>query len=226
MSRFPQLDRQSVRAVGAGVALGSAGLLALHPFHMFVHYAPPGLVGHYVFPLFAALLQFVWASTLAWGVAAAVRGRTRSLTPATASISVLAAPLPFVAETFRRPRTDVVPVPEHITEWTPPSGPVEVATETFEIVGFWRLGCVLFLVAGVAWARGQRRWLYGTGVALVCYGGAHGAATTSFLHGMVFRPLVAAPVGAVLFAAGVRLAAPRGDEPESENADGAVAVSA
>ncbi|QLH84212.1 hypothetical protein [Halosimplex pelagicum] len=193
-------------------------MLLLYPYYMRYHYAVPAVDRYYAFAALGMLLAFVWAPAVAWGVATAVRGRFRSLTPPLACIAVPLAPLPLALDTFRRPRTDVVPTPEYITEWTPPSGPVELAVRTFETADFWWLGCVLFFVAGVAWTRGQRRWVFGSLVALVCYGGSHGAVTTTLLHGLVVRPLFAAPAGAVLFAVGAKLAATDG-EPADDPAE-------
>jgi len=203
--RGPQFGATGVRAVGAVVAVASIGLLLAYPYHMAYHYS--GAVGHYDWVALAEFLQFAWAVAAAWAVATLFSGRLRSLTPARASLAVALAPVPYVLDAFRRPTTDVVPAPPRIAEWTPPSGFVDLAARTLSSVGFWRLGAVLFLVLGVAAARGQRRWLHGTVVALVAYGGAHGAATTNVLHGMVFRPLVAAPLGAVLYVLGLKLAA-------------------
>lgn len=215
VSRLSRLRPAGTRAVGAGVSVGSLALLLVYPYYMRYHYGVPAVDYNYLFASLGMLLAFVWASAAAWGVATAVRGRFRSLTPPLACIAVPLAPLPLALDTFRRPRTDVVPTPEYITEWTPPSGPVELAVRTFESADFWWLGCVLFLVAGVAWARGQRRWLLGSFAALVCYGGARGAVTTSLLHGLLVRPLFAAPLGAVLFVAGATVAADTGAPDET-----------
>jgi hypothetical protein len=207
-----------MRALGAAVAVGSLGLLLSYPYHMRYHYSVPAIGDHYVVPFLGVFLAFVRAGAAAWGVATAVRGRIRSLTLRFAWISIPLAPLPMALDTFREPTTDAVPAPPRIAEWTPPAGPVEVAVRVFEVNGFWRLGCVVFLALGVAWARRDHRWLRGTAVALVCYGGLHGAATTSFLHGMIFRPLVAALPGAVLFALGAVLAAGT-ESPDTDSTD-------
>ncbi|WP_436906638.1 hypothetical protein [Halosimplex marinum] len=217
MSRLSRLGPVGTRTVGAGVAAGSLAVLLLYPYYMRYHYAVPAAGRSYAFAVLAMLLAFVWAPAAAWGVATAVRGRFRSLTPSLACVAVPLAPLPVALDTFRRPRTDVVPTPEYITEWTPPSGPVELAVRTFETADFWWIGCVLFFVAGVAWARCQRRWLLGSFVALVCYGGAYGAVTTTLFEGLLVRPLFAMPVGAVLFAAGAKLAA-KPDETTTDTA--------
>lgn len=207
VSRIPRPGPTAIRVLGAVVAVAALALLFAYQYHMYVHYEPPGGVGHYGLVALAWFLGILWATAAAWGLAAVSAGRIQSLTPARAAVAAVLAPLPAAVDTFRRPRTDVVPAPPRIAEWVPPSGPVDVAARTLSSVGFWRLGAVLFLVAGVAWARRERRWLRGTALALVCYGGLHGAATTSFLHGMVVRPLVAALPGAVLFALGAVLAA-------------------
>jgi hypothetical protein len=198
------------------VAVGSLAMLLVYPYYMRYHYGVPAVGYDYLFAGLGMLLAFVWAPAAAWGVATAVRGRFRSLTPPLACIAVPLAPLPLALDTFRRPRTDVVPTPEYITEWTPPSGPVELAVRTSEAADFWWLGCVLFFVAGVAWARGQCRWVLGSLVALVCYGGVHGAVTTSLLHGLVVRPLFAVPAGAALFVAGAKTAADTETPDETE----------
>ncbi|ELZ25447.1 hypothetical protein C475_10464 [Halosimplex carlsbadense 2-9-1] len=207
----------AVRLFGAFVAVAALVPLFAYQYHMYVHYEPPGGVGHYGLVATAWFLGIGWASAAAWGVATAWTGRVQSLTPARAVIAVILAPLPAAVDTFRRPLTDVAP-PPRIAEWTSPSGPIDVVGRTLSSVGFWRLGAVLFLVAGVAWARRERRWLRGTALALVCYGGVHGAATTSVLHGMIFRPLVAALPGSVLFILGAVLAADTG-HPDAESGD-------
>lgn len=220
MSRVPELGPNATRAVGAAVAAGSLVLLLSYPYHMRHHYSVPATDDHSLLPFLGAFLAFVWAAAVAWGVATAIRGRLQSLTPPSAAIAVPLAPLPMAVDAHREPTTDAVPAPPRIAEWTPPSGPVEVAVRVFETTGYWRLGCVLLFVAGVAWARGQRRWLYGSALALVLYGGAHGVVTTGLLRGMVVKPLVAAVPGAVLFAVGARLAATADDEglPSPESA--------
>lgn len=205
---------RTVRFGGAVVAVAALALLFAYPYYMFYHHQVPAS-SHYGLASLAAFTSLVWATAAAWGLAALFAGRVRSLTPARASVAAVLAPLPYAVDTFRRPTTDVVPAPPRIAEWTPPSGPLDVAVRTLASVGFWRLGAVLFLVLGVARARGQRRWCYGAAAALALYGGAHGAATTSFVHGMVFRPLSAALPGALLYVVGARLAA----DPEPTDAD-------
>jgi len=226
VSRIPRPGPVGVRALGVVVAVGSLALLLSYPYHMRYHYSVPAIGDHYILPFLGAFLAFVWAPAVAWGTATALRARIRSLTPPTSLGAVPLAVLPMAVDTYRRPTTDAAPAPPRIAEWSPPSDPVEVVVRVFEVNGFWRLGCVLFLALGVAWARGQRRWLYWTLGALVCYGGAHGVVTSGLLHGMVVRPLVAAVPGAVLFAAGAKLAAvdrvPGGSEPS----DGPTATSA
>jgi len=207
VSRIRPPGPAAKRALGAAVAVGSLALLLSYPYHMRYHYSVPAVSDHYTVPFLGVFLAFVWAATAAWGAATALRGRLRSLTPPVAWVAVPLAPLPAALDTYRQPTTDVAP-PPRITEWTPPAGPVEVFARVFEVNGFWRLGCVLFLAMGVAWARGQRRWLYGTAAALVWYGGAHGVVTSGLLHGAVVRSLVAAVPGIAFFALGSRAGRP------------------
>ncbi|QPV62315.1 hypothetical protein I7X12_16465 [Halosimplex litoreum] len=225
MSRIPRPGPTAIRVLGVVVAVGSLALLLSYPYHMRYHYSVPAIGDHYIVPFLGVFLAFAWAAAVAWGAATALRGRIRSLTPPLAWIAVPLAPLPAALDTYHQPTTDVAPAPPRIAEWTPPAGPVEVAVRVFEVNGFWRLGCVLFLAMGVARARGQRRWLYGTAAALVWYGGAHGIVTSGLLHGALVRSFVAAVPGVALFVLGAKLAAPEGDEPDPENTDGAVAAS-
>lgn len=212
MSNDRRYGPGTVRTVGAVSAVLGAILLSLYPYHEFyplygqIFGTPTGRAMYALVGL-SNWLPYLWATAVIWGVAATVTGRIRSLTPARALAVPLLVPVPFAIAAYSPPTTDVVPAPPEIAQWTAPAGPLDLAVRVLAETQFLKLGAGLFLVLGIARYRNQRRWTGAIVALLLAYGALHGTATTNALHGLVFRPILAAVPGSVLFLVGRALAA-------------------
>lgn len=185
--------------------IGVVGL-SIYPYHMYFHYTVPVYSDHQLPFLLAYALWPVWGSMIAWGLATVQTARIRSLTPPIAALAPLFLVIPAAVETYREPITDAGTTP-YISNWAPPAGPLDVVARTLAEHPFVLLGSTLFLLLGVAWARGDRGWLAAGVLGLSLYGGIHGVVEPAVSLGFVLSPLRAAIPGAILFYAGYRLAA-------------------
>lgn len=181
---------------------------SIYPYHMYFHYSVPVASDHLWLLHLAYVLWPVWAAAVAWGLATLRAGTIRSLTPPFAALAVVFPLVPAAIESFRRPITDAGATP-YIRNWEPPAGPLDVLARSLAEHPFILLGSTLFLLLGVAWARGQRRWFAAGLIALPVYGGIHDVVEPAISVGFLLSPLRAAIPGAILFYVGYRLAARR-----------------
>ncbi len=159
---------------------------------------------------------------LIWGACTLVTGRLRSLTPARASVAPLVVAIPNAFAERIQPTVIDWGVGE---PWQPPATPLELAERVFLTNGEIFVAATIFVVVGVATARGESRWrLFAVGW-LVIYGAVWGTAHTTFYHGALFWPLMAAVPGVVPAAIGYLAAEPRevSERDEKRPADAATA---
>ena len=214
--RETTFDRVHVTAAVATL-VGFGGLL-VYPTYRFL-WVDFGPRGYPVLGIAGILLTAVWATLVSWGTATIHRGRVRSLTPARAAVAPLLAPLPFAIETFRKPRTDVVPAPEYIQNWTPPTGPLDLLFRTFEGMPYFVVAPAFFLVIGVAVAHGRRRWALASATVLFLAAVFHDAVATTLSNGVFGELFRAAVPGFVLLYVGYRLAVETGEDGTQVAAD-------